>query len=545
MATVALRRSALRRPGAGGAFGLLVGRALRDSRGRALGFTYLFAIVSYLQPVAYRHAYSTLTDRLRFAHSFADNKAVVLFYGKAYDLLTVGGYSAWRVGGTLTIFAAVFGMLAAVRSLRTEEDNGHAEQLLALPLRRGMTFAAAVCASAITTTVLWAACFAGLVFGGLPAGGSAFLALSIVCVVPVCLGIGAVASQVASSRRLALELGGSVVGLFFLLRVIADTSSSSGWLRWLTPLGWAEELRPFTGARPWVLALPAITSGVLLIVGSRIATRRDVGSGLLGSHDHTRPRLHLLSSATGEALRGELGALLAWGLGAGAFGLVIGIVSKSVSSLGISKGLGRQLEKLGTGPTLTPTNYIGFSFTFFVLVISLLAVSQIAGARREESEERLETVLALPIARVRWLAGRLALGAAACAAVALAAGVLTWVGAVSQGVDLGLPVMLEAAANCLPVALLFLAIAALAYALVPRASTAIGYGTVIVLYLWQILGSLLGAPHWLVEATPFAHVGLVPAQPMKLGAAAVMLAVAAVAAVGARLAFRRRDVIGS
>ena len=57
-----------------------------------IGFAYVFAAVSYIQPVGYRHTYPTLAERLGFAHSFGDNKAVVLFYGKAYDLLTVGGY---------------------------------------------------------------------------------------------------------------------------------------------------------------------------------------------------------------------------------------------------------------------------------------------------------------------------------------------------------------------------------------------------------------------------------------------------------------------
>ena len=83
-------------------------------------------------------------SRLAFAHSFADNKAVVLFYGKPYDLLTVGGYSAWRVGGTLAIFAAVFGLLAAVRALRTEEDAGRIELVLAGRRRRGAGVTSAV-----------------------------------------------------------------------------------------------------------------------------------------------------------------------------------------------------------------------------------------------------------------------------------------------------------------------------------------------------------------------------------------------------------------
>jgi ABC-2 type transport system permease protein len=105
--------------------------------------------------------------------------------------------------------------------------------------------------------------------------------------------------------------------------------------------------------------------------------------------------------------------------------------------------------------------------------------------------------------------------------------------------------MLEAGANCLPVALLFLGIAALAYAVVPRASAVIAYGLVIVAFLWQLVGSLVGAPKWLVDLTPFEHVGLVPTQPFRLGAALVMLAIGAVSALAAIGVFRRRDLLGA
>ena len=90
--------------------------------------------------------------------------------------------------------------------------------------------------------------------------------------------------------------------------------------------------------------------------------------------------------------------------------------------------------------------------------------------------------------------------------------------------SISLPRMLEAGANCLPVALLFLGIAALAYAVVPRASAGIAYGLVTLAFLWHLVGALLGVPRWLVDLTPFAHVGLVPTQPFRTGAAAVMLA---------------------
>ncbi|MGO9447164.1 MAG: polyketide antibiotic transporter, partial [Solirubrobacteraceae bacterium] len=107
-----------------------------------------------------------------------------------------------------------------------------------------------------------------------------------------------------------------------------------------------------------------------------------------------------------------------------------------------------------------------------------------------------------------------------------------------------LPKLLEAGANCLPVALLFLGLATLAYALAPRASGGIAYGLVTAAFLWQLVGSLLGVPKWTVELTPFAHVGLVPTQAFRAGSAAVMLAIALATMLGALWAFRRRDLTG-
>jgi ABC-2 type transport system permease protein len=184
-------------------------------------------------------------------------------------------------------------------------------------------------------------------------------------------------------------------------------------------------------------------------------------------------------------------------------------------------------------------------FIFFILAVSLFACAQVGAARHEEADEQLETLLSLPVSRRGWLAGRLLLAGCGAAAISFTCGLLTWAGATAVGVHISLARTLEAGANCLPVALLFLGIAALAYAVLPRASAGIAYGLVIVTFLWQLVGSLLGAPHWLVDLTPFAHVGLVPAQPFRGGAAAIMLAIGLVAALAALGVFRRRDLLGA
>jgi len=180
-----------------------------------------------------------------------------------------------------------------------------------------------------------------------------------------------------------------------------------------------------------------------------------------------------------------------------------------------------------------------------VLALSLFACSQIAAARHEEEQERLETVLALPVYRRRWLLGRVLLALAGVFVIALAVALLAWSGATIEGAAVSLTSMLEAGLNCVPVAALFLGVAALAFALLPRASIPLAYGLVAVSFVWQLLGSALSVPGWLRGLSPFDHVGLVPAQPLKAQAAVWMLAIAVLALAVALHSFSRRDLIGA
>jgi polyether ionophore transport system permease protein len=520
-------------------------RTFAAGRVPTVGFAWVFAVIAYVQPATYRSAYPKLSDRLAFAHSFGDNAAIRLFYGEPRDLLSTAGYSAWRVGGTLAILAGAWGLLAAVRALRAEEDAGRMDLVLAGIVGRRAAYHAAIAALAAGALVLWLADFAGLVAGGLPVGGSAYLALATASVIPVFAGIGAVTSQLAPTRRLASQLAVGMLALSFLLRAIADTSTGLGWLRWTTPLGWAEELRPFTGARPLVLLLPAAAGALLLLAAQRISAGRDLGRGVIAARDTAAPRLRLLSSPTAQALRSQAGTFAAWLSGVGAFALVIGVIAKSISSAGISPSLQREIAKLGSGSILTPTGYLGFAFVFFVLAVSFLAVAQVAAIRDAEASGQLETLLSRPVSRAAWLAGRLAVATIGVCAVSLVAGLFAWLGTSAVGISLPVTRLVEAGANCVPVALLFAGIAALGFACVPRAGAGLAYGLVAVAFVWDLFGALLGAPGWLVGFSPFEHVGLMPGEPFRPGAAAVMLAIAVVAAAAATYAFRRRDLVGA
>jgi ABC-2 type transport system permease protein len=517
-------------------------RALADSRVRTGSFAALFAVYAYVQAVAYRDSYSTLSERRSFAHSFGHDKAIRLFYGVPHDLLTVSGYAAWRVGGVLAIFAAAWGVLAAVRALRVEEETGRQELVLTGVVSRRGAAGAVLTAIAIESTILWAALFLGLIAGRLPPGGSAYLALAVVSPIPVFVGVGALASQLFSTRRLALPASISVVVTTLVLRGVADTEHSVGWARWLTPLGWAEELRPFSSPTPAVLILPIVVAGVLIAAAVGISLRRDVGRGLIQTTDSAPPRLGLLSSPTAHALRSERGSLVAWLAGVGALALILGLLASSLSSVNLPPALRREIHKLGGAAITTPSGALATYFLFFVLAVALFVCAQVGAARREEAEQRLETLFALPVDRRAWLIGRLVLAAAGAAALGITAGLVAWAAAASQGAAVSLPRLAEAGLNCLPASLLFLGLAALGFAVWPRASTGISYGLVALCFLWDLVGSLLGLPHWTLSLSPFHAVAFVPVQPFAITDAIVMVAIALVAAVAATRVFERRDL---
>ncbi|MBS1871126.1 MAG: polyketide antibiotic transporter [Actinobacteria bacterium] len=535
--------SAASAPRAAAAPRALARRAFADGRVRTLSFAVLFAFMAYVNVRGYEHSFPTMRDRLAFLRSFGNDASVRLFYGEPYDLLHAGGYVAWRVGGAGAIFAAAWGLLAAVRALRTEEDAGRWELLLAGTVRRRDAFLAVLAAIAGGWLLLWLGLWLGCTAGGLPAGGSAYLALAALTPALVFAGVGALVSQVAPTRRVALELGMVVLLVAFLLRTVADTSSGATWLRWATPLGWAEMLRPFADPRPLVLLLPFAASFALLTTADAIARERDVGSGLIASRDRRAPRLRLLGSPTAQALRLERGSLLGWLVGVGLFAFVVGVLSTTFEGARLSSSVRDELARYGV-KLLTPSGILGFYFLFFVLAISLFACAQVVAARREEAGGQLETLLALPAGRLGWLAGRLALALGGAVALALLAALLSWAGARTQGAPVSLADMLGAAANCLPAALLFLGLSTLAFGAWPRATTGIAYGLVTLAFVWQLFGAALGAPDWLLGLSPFHHVGLVPAQSFKALGAAIMLALAALALAAAFALFARRDLTG-
>ena len=522
----------------------LTWRMFASSRGITIGLALLFAFYGAAQVVGYRATYPTVADRIGLTASFGNSPALRLFYGEPRNLLTTQGYAAWRVGGTLALLVALFGIVLSVRDLRGEEDSGRMEVVLAgLTTRRGVLTCGWL-AAALGMAVVCLSLFVTLVVTRLPVGGSAYLSLVLTLCGLCFVAIGSVVSQVMPTRRSAYSVAMPVFGVLFLLRVAADTRSGLGWLRWTTPLGWAEEAHPFTGSRPAAL-IPSILLIVTLgTIAALLVTRRDVGTGILQVRDRAEPHLRLMSSPAAQTVRIESLTLASWVIGVGAMAFVIGSLATSFSEASFPASLRQELHKLGLTNLVTPTGYLAFVMLIFALIISLGMAQQVGAARREEADQRLETLLAVPLSRIRWLGGRIGLAVALALALSIEAGLLAWAGAWVAGGDVPLGGLIEAGLNCAPAALLFLGLSVLAFGFTPRIASFAGYGLIAAAFAWDVVGDVVSAPTWALDLSPFRHLGLVPVHAFPFRAAAIMTAIGVVTAGAGAAGFRRRDQEG-
>jgi ABC-2 type transport system permease protein len=494
----------------------------------------------------YVTSFPDVASRQQLAASTAGDTGMAILLGPVSAIDTVAGYTVYKCYVFLTTIGAIWGLLAATRLLRGEEDSGRWQLVLAGGTRASRATVATLAALGAAVAVVFGGCTLftllaarnpDVAFG---VGATLLYASSIAIAPAVFVAVGAFTSQLSRSRRLATGLGMGVFGFAFVVRMIADSGPTTRWLLWFTPFGWTERMRPFTGndARPLVLAVASV---VILVGASTLsASRRDAGAGALASRDVSPPRDFGLRSPSRLAVRLELGVLAAWCAYAAAAGFAFGIVSK-VATGAVPTSISDTLDKFGVHGSFV-RQYFGVAFLLVATVVALLPASQIGAAAGEETSGRLVHVLAQPTRRFSVLGGRLALAAGAVATSGLLGGVAAWLGAKTQGVDPGFGRMLVAGLNVVPTALLVLGIGAFVLARFPRAATRTVYGVVVWSLLIDLLGSMISGISWLEHLSLFRYMALAPAQDPSAPTIGITLAIAGALCVASTIVFDRRDV---
>jgi ABC-2 type transport system permease protein len=521
--------------------------ARRAERG-ALIWGAIFGLGVWMLASQFAKEYPTAADRANLVTTMGSNVGLNALFGPSPQIDTVAGYAATHMVGVYGIIGAVWGLLAATRLLRGEEEAGRWELLLAGQTTRRRAAAAAIAGVGIGFVTLWAVTAAATVAVGRTSDArfsvtaSLFAATAAVAAAAVFLAVGALSSQLAATRRQAAGVATAVFGAAYLLRVVAYSSTTLGWLRWATPLGWVDELRPLTGSRPLVLVPIAGTIAALVAATIIVAGRRDLGAGVLRARDTSTARTRWLNGPVGRAHRLGRGATLGWIAGLAIGGYLVGLIVKGTADVWANQSGGVLVNLAGaTGGAA----YLGVTFLVFGLLVAMAAASQVGATREDEADGYLDNLLGRPVARLSWLAGRFAVSAAHLVAFGVVAGLFTWLGAASTGAGLSFADVLAAGVNLVPAGIFVLGIGTLAHGVAPPLAGPVAYGLVAWSFLIEIIGASLGASRWLLDLSVLHHIARAPATPVRWDSAAMLIALGLAAAAIGALNFARRDLKGA
>jgi ABC-2 type transport system permease protein len=531
------------RPGRGDAFATLVRHHIRTIRISSAAWIVGLVVVAVLVVAVYESAYPTSADRAELAAQIEGNPSFEALFGPARDIDTLGGFAVWRINGVATLLAAAWLLLATSRLTRGEEDPGYAELVLAGAVGRRDPLGAALVVVGCAALLLAAALVSSLVAAGLGAGDAILVGGGQALVAATFAAAAALAAQLAASRGRATALAAGALAAAYLLRVLA-TGADLEWLAWATPLGWWSQLGYEPRAAPllpFAIAIPLLAGLALFLAG-----RRDLGASALGYARHTGSPGSPVRSAFTLALRTTRPAVLGWIVGIGAYALLLGLLVKDMLEFfRESPGFAELVERFGLGTLDTPERFLGLPFSIIVVFVSVAAVQQVVAIREEEASGRLETLLAQPLERSRWVSGRVAAAVLALLVLVVVVGIAAATGVVLRGEDIDLGRLSLACLNLLPISLLFVGLGLAMFGLRPRLTAPVLYGVVVGGFLLEFIGAVLELPEAVLSFSPFHHVEPAPAVDPAVGPSVVMLACAVAGAVVGFLAFRRRDLEGA
>lgn len=532
--------------------GALVRLALRRDRILLPVWIVILALTTISVASAVPELYPTAGARQDLALGMGSNPAIIAMAGPGFDLSTIGGITAWRMGLIGAVLIAFMNIFLVSRHTRADEEAGRTELVGSAVVGRHAPLTSALIVVGLADLLIGLVIAAGLVGQDLPAAGSFALGLSITAEGWAFAAIAAVAAQLTESSRTANGIASAAIGVAFLLRAAGDSAGvgatpgapfESGFLSWLSPIGWAQQVRPFADERWWVLLLPAAFAVGLVAVAFALAARRDVGAGLIRPRPGPAAASASLRSPLALALRLQRGSLIGWTVGLLVMGAAYGSITSSIGDLlNDSPQMKELMESLGGGGSMIDS-YLAAIYGLLGLIASGFAISSVLRLRSEETALRAEPVVATAVSRWKWTASHLVCAALGTIVILLAAGL----GAgLAYGLDIGdvggqLPSALAGTLVQAPAALAIGGLAAALFGVLPRLSM-LAWGALVIALLLGQLGGLLQLDQWVMDISPFSHVPQVPASDV---AATPLVALSAIAvgltAIGL-VGFRRRDV---
>jgi ABC-2 type transport system permease protein len=517
---------------------------IRQRRKVSVALGWMIGVVTLAAVYGYRTAYPHYPDRLRLSASFSHDAGIAAVFGPARSLDTVAGFTAFRTLGVIPLIVAIWAMLSATRGLRGEEESGRWELLISSPItKRRATLATmrGLYGSLMITLVVSSVVITitSLISHDFTVSAGLFFALTLIATAFLFTSVGALASQIASTRRLAATQTGLVLGVSFLVRAVADSSPNIAWLHWLSPLGWITESAPLTHTRWLGLGLTFITTIMLTVLTISLSTRRDLGASLVPERMTNRDGAKISGtfSLWFKLQRANIGG---WMAGFFFMSFAFGLVAHgATTAFGSSSGIQKAFASLG----ISKMSELFFGVIFMILTAALMfaSISNASALREQESEGYLDHILVAPVSRTNALLSRIVVSAVSLVAIALCAGLGAFSGSSLRSGTLSIKDALFAGINMVPSALLIFGFTIAIFGFAPRATTVIGQSLLSWSFLMELIGSTLKLNHWLLDTSFLHHMTFAPAAEPRWGQNA-LVAVIGLALIGVGIfAFNHRD----
>ena len=388
---------------------------------------FRFQIVAWLAPLwllvgvtapSYESVYPSLATRTVLIEQMRKSPGTRLLYGYVPLPGRLGQLLQWETGTFLLVCTALMAILLTCRVLRADEDEGLVEVLRATGAGRSVPFL-------VPVALVW------VVVGALSAGvgglltwqtgsieeltvSGAWALAGTICVTGWAFSaIAAMACQLGRQVGQARGLSMLVLALAFAMRVSADQISDgtdSDWLRWLTPLGWRDLVRPYTDDRFAVLLACCAIAIAVMLSAAVLAARREYLDGYLPDRSSSRRRWRVRGHMD---LLGRLSwrSLVGWALASTALALLYGSVSGSIKDL-LAPGspTASWIGKMAVGSPVE--QFMSLMTVVTTLLVAVAAVRRVNGLAGLERAGLVEVELAAGVSR-----GRVLLSQVLCALI--------------------------------------------------------------------------------------------------------------------------------
>ncbi|MFE2868662.1 ABC transporter permease [Embleya sp. NPDC059259] len=527
--------------------GTLIRLALR--RDRVLLPVWVSALAGTVSSVerSLEGLYGTTAERADLARDMNANGSLRALYGAVFGD-SYGALTAWRIGGYAALLAGLMSLIIVIRHSREEEETGRQEALSAAMVGRRAPLTAALTTATLANALLLVLCTAILLGAGQPAAGSLAFGLAVALSGLVFAAVAAVTAQLTENARLAKGIAGAVLGAAFVLRASGDAaraaaSAGSHPLVWASPLGWAENVRPFAGDRWWVLVLPVGLIAGCVALAYTLADRRDLGAGFVRPRPGPAHAPASLAGAYGLAWRLQRGTLCAWAVGFALAGAVFGGIADGAQDIvGDNTGTRDLIRRMGGHVALTDA-FLSTMVGMLGLICVVFGAGAVLRLRDEETNGRAEPLLANTVGRLRWAGGHLLIAYAGPVLI-LAAGGLAM--GLAYGLTVGdvsgeLPRILLAALAQLPAVWVLVGLAVLVVGALPRLAAAV-WGLVGLVIALGWVGPALKLPQAVLDVSPFGHLPKLPGADVTATPYPWLLALALALPAAGLFALRERDL---